>query len=53
MDSAMNVFPFNHKKLDSDGTIHMNTINLKEGGFFDDKFPFDCVVIIQDLLPKN
>ncbi len=39
--------------LGSNGTIHVNECNLKGAEGFDSKFPFDCVVILEDLMSNN
>ncbi len=54
MDDAM-VYLFSHTrpKLNHDGTINMNAYYLKGVRGFDHKFPYDCVVILKDLLSNE
>ncbi len=51
----MNATSFSHtnSELDSDGTIHVNEYNHKGAGGFHSKFPFDCLVILQELLSSK
>ncbi len=51
-DSTTNVSLFSHtsSELDGEGTIQVDAYNLNRVGIFDGKFPFDGVIILQDVL---
>ncbi len=51
----MNIYLFSHtsSELVSYSTVFLNVDNIKGAGGFDSKFPFDCVVILEDLLSNK